>query len=193
MQLVEQRQDLRLDRHVERGGRLVGDQHLAARRPGRWRSSPAGAGRPRAGAGSRPAAPCGWGRPTSSSTSSARSVASLPEAPAVQAHRLGHLLADRLGRVQRRLASPGRSSPPRCRAPCASRDSGARPARARRALIEPSTICPPCGSRPRIDSPSIDLPQPDSPTRPSVSPGVDRRGRRCRRHARPSATAGCRW
>ena len=28
LQLVEQRQDLRLDRHVERGGRLVGDQQL---------------------------------------------------------------------------------------------------------------------------------------------------------------------
>ena len=51
-QLREQLEDLRLDRHVERGRRLVGDQQPRAGRPAPWRSSPAGASRRRAGAGS---------------------------------------------------------------------------------------------------------------------------------------------
>ena len=53
LQLVEQRQDLRLDGDVQRGGRLVADQQLAAGRPAPWRSSRAGAGRPTAGADRR--------------------------------------------------------------------------------------------------------------------------------------------
>ena len=61
-QVVDQVEDLGLDRHVERGRRLVGDQQLRASRPAPSRSSPAGAGRRRAGAGSsraaRPAAAC---------------------------------------------------------------------------------------------------------------------------------------
>ena len=49
LQLAHQVEDLRLGGHVERGGRLVGDQQarLAGRAP--WRSSRAGAGRRRAG------------------------------------------------------------------------------------------------------------------------------------------------
>mgnify|MGYP003693698733 CR=1 FL=1 len=58
LQRVEQGQDLRLDGHVEGGGRLVGDQRAWAGRRAPSRSSPAAAGRPRAGAARRrPAAP----------------------------------------------------------------------------------------------------------------------------------------
>ena len=46
----EQPQDLRLDRHVERGGRLVGDDEVGARTSAPSRSSRAGAARRRAGA-----------------------------------------------------------------------------------------------------------------------------------------------
>ena len=46
----------RLDRHVERGGRLVGDQQVGAAGERHRRSSRAGAGRPRAGADRRRAA-----------------------------------------------------------------------------------------------------------------------------------------
>ena len=49
----QQLQDLRLDGDVERGGRLVGDQQLRGRWPAPRRSSPAGAGRRKAGAGRR--------------------------------------------------------------------------------------------------------------------------------------------
>ena len=54
-QALEQVEDLRLDGHVERRGRLVGDQELRIARA-RSRSSRAGASRPRTGAGSRRAA-----------------------------------------------------------------------------------------------------------------------------------------
>ena len=50
-QAGEQVEDLRLHHHVERGGRLVGDDQLRAGRPAPSRSSPAAAARPRAGAG----------------------------------------------------------------------------------------------------------------------------------------------
>ena len=53
LQLAQQVEDLRLDRDVERRGRLVGDQQLRARRPAPWRSSPAGACRRTAGADRR--------------------------------------------------------------------------------------------------------------------------------------------
>ncbi len=50
-QLAQQLEDLRLDRDVQRGGRLVGDQQPRAGRPARSRSAPAAACRRRAGAG----------------------------------------------------------------------------------------------------------------------------------------------
>ena len=53
LQLAQQVEDLRLDRDVERGRRLVGDQQRRARRRAPSRSSRAGACRPRAGADSR--------------------------------------------------------------------------------------------------------------------------------------------
>ena len=51
LQVGEQLEDLRLDRDVERGRRLVGDQQLAARRRAPSRSARAGACRPRSRAG----------------------------------------------------------------------------------------------------------------------------------------------
>ena len=52
-ELTQQIEDLGLDRHVQRGRRLVGDENRWFTRPERWRSSPAGASPPRADAGSR--------------------------------------------------------------------------------------------------------------------------------------------
>ena len=48
LQVADQLEDLRLHGDVERGRRLVGDQHLRAARPAPWRSSRAGACRRRA-------------------------------------------------------------------------------------------------------------------------------------------------
>ena len=98
----------------------------------------------------------------------------LARGAAVQPDRLGHLLADLLGRVQRRLRvledhrhrvaaqlAQLRIGEADELAPL-ELDRAARRSRRR------------AGSRPRIERPSIDLPQPDSPTRPRVSPAVDR-------------------
>ena len=63
LQVAQQIEDLRLDRDVERRGRLVGDQQLAARRRAPWRSSPAGACRRTAGADSRRARRSASGMP----------------------------------------------------------------------------------------------------------------------------------
>ena len=52
-QLDQQLQDLGLHGDVERGRRLVGDQNSRARTPWPWRSSRAGAGRPKADADRR--------------------------------------------------------------------------------------------------------------------------------------------
>ncbi len=61
LQARDQIEDLRLHRHVERGRRLVGDQHLGLVRRAPSRSSRAGASRPRARAGSRRCAGAGRG------------------------------------------------------------------------------------------------------------------------------------
>ncbi len=81
LHVLEQLQDLRLHRDVERGGRLVGDQQvgLVGRAP--WRSSRAGAGRRRADADSCRAALCGSGMPTWSSSSRMRARAASPVSP----------------------------------------------------------------------------------------------------------------
>ena len=70
LQRAEQLEDLRLDRDVERGGRLVGDEQRRAGRRAPSRSSRAAACRPRAGADSRARAardrrcrPCRTARP----------------------------------------------------------------------------------------------------------------------------------
>ena len=63
LDLVDELEDLRLHRHVERRGRLVGDQHGRVVHAAPSRSSPAGACRPRTGAGSRGRAPAHSGCP----------------------------------------------------------------------------------------------------------------------------------
>ena len=55
LRFLQQLQDLRLHGHVERGGRLVGDQQVRLVGQAPWRSSRAGAGRRRADADSSPA------------------------------------------------------------------------------------------------------------------------------------------
>ena len=184
-QPLEELQDLGLDHHVERGRRLVADDHrrvageghrdhrplahpageLVRDRPSR---APAGCRRARA---ARPARLCASRRETSE--------------PLLQ--RLGDLIAhaaDRVERVHRALEDDRDLAPP------------VAPQRVRRLLdeVDPeqldasrSTIRAFAGSRRTSDSAVVVLPQPDSPAMPSASPsfepeahvvdGVDRRGR----------------
>ena len=101
LHLGQQLEDLRLDRDVERGGRLVGDQQLRACRPAPWRSSRAGACRRRTGADSRARGAAAFGICTSRSISTARVHRRPARQPCVRAQRLGDLLADRVDRVER--------------------------------------------------------------------------------------------
>ncbi len=99
---AHQLEDLRLDGDVERGGRLVGDQQLRARRRAPWRSSPAGACRRRADADSRRArcarrSGCRPGR--SSSTSRSARCAPRRGRDASRSD-LADLVADREHRVE---------------------------------------------------------------------------------------------
>ena len=75
LELAHQVEDLRLDGDVERGGRLVGDQEPAGRRRAPSRSSPAGACRRRAGAGTARRGARAPGCRTSCSISTARAIA----------------------------------------------------------------------------------------------------------------------
>ena len=122
LQVEDQVEDLRLDRHVQRGGRLVGDQQLrlAGQRHGDHRALPHAAGQlVRIFARTRCA---GSGILTWRSISTAlRRAAALRETFSMQPHRLGDLLADRHHRVERRSSAPERSSRSRCRGCRASR------------------------------------------------------------------------
>ena len=101
LQLAHQVEDLRLDRDVERGGRLVGDQQLRARRRAPSRSSRAAACRPRAGAGTArrgaPAPGCAPGAASRPRAASRRRATS----PRCSTSALGDLAADRQHRVER--------------------------------------------------------------------------------------------
>ena len=146
-------EDLGLDRDVERGGRLVGDQQLrlAGQRHRDHHALAQAAGQLvrvvveplAAGAAGRPGR--ALGRPL------ARGLAR--DAPAVQAHRLGDLLADRHASGSARSSGPGRPSRSRRRGPRASRARGsADQVAARRAGSLPPTMRPPGGSSRMIDS-----------------------------------------
>ena len=74
LQLAHEIEDLRLDGDVERGRRLVGDEQLRDCRRAPWRSSRAGACRPRAGADIRRARRSGSGMCTRRSISTARAA-----------------------------------------------------------------------------------------------------------------------
>ena len=100
---LEHLEDLRLDRHVERGRRLVGDQHASGCSPSPSRSSPAGACRPRTRAGTGRSAARGSGRRRGrAARSSASRAASSFMLGIVRRERLVDLVADREHRVQRR-------------------------------------------------------------------------------------------
>ena len=168
-QRADQLEDLRLDRDVERRRRLVRDQHASGRTRAPSRSSPAGASRPRTGAGSRRRAARAPGcRPTASS-SIARSRAAGGVEVRVRADLLRDLPADRVDRVERASSGPGRSSRSRGRGRPASRPGRARSGRARRSAPRPRARAA-CSSSSRITL-IIEtlLPEPDSPTMPSTS------------------------
>ena len=166
-QAVEQPQDPRLHRHVERRRRLVGDQQLAAGRRARSRSRSAGASRPRTGAGTRAARRAGSGMRTSSSSSTARCSALAPAEAEVAPDVLGELPADRQHRMERRhrILEDHREVAPRdfaqlagaaCGAGRARRSGRSPPRRRRRAAARAaraSTSSCRCRSRPRRRTP----------------------------------------
>ena len=129
-QPLQQRDDLRLDRDVERRGRLVGDDQLRARRTARARSRRAGACRRRTGAGSgrcaarRP----GCRPPRRSSMARLRACGRLERQ--VGLDRLDQLAADRVERVQ--LVSGSWKI-----APIARRGAGASPRSGRLSMRRP--------------------------------------------------------
>ena len=155
LQLADQVEHRALDRDVERGGDLVGDEHLraAGERPGEGDALPLPAGELRrvrvaARAGSR------W-TSSSSRATSARALGAAPSRAA--APRRCSRRSSSAGRA--RSTGPGRPSA----AGAAGRVSG--PAR-RRAGSGPQLT----GASPTAARASVDLPDPDSPTRPTTSP-----------------------
>ena len=171
LQLQHQPQDLRLDRNVERRGRLVGDQQLRASRPAPSRSSRAGACRRRTGADSRgPAAR----HPEYAPAAASRAPAPAP--PRVQQSRwmrTASAICAPIGvhRVQaghRLLEDHGDA----VAADVAHLRFGQRQQFLPSKRTEPETTRPLRGSSRITDSAVTLLPQPDSPTRPSVSPGA---------------------
>ena len=168
----EQLEDLRLDRDVEGGGRLVGDEQprRAGQRHRDQRALPHAAGElvrvlARAAAAGRGCRPGRAARPPPPAASFLRHV------PVLEQH-LGDLGADRDGRVQRgqRVLEDHRHV--RAAQPAQRRGRSRRAAPARRTGPTRSPATPRSGSRPMIASEVTDLPQPDSPTRPIVSPGA---------------------
>ena len=167
---LDQLEDLRLDGHVQRRRRLVGDQQLAARWPAPSRSSRAGACRPRTRAGSCRARCAASGMPTSSSISTARSRAAPSSSRRCASGTPRRSACPPCRRGAATTAGPGRSSPRRCRAARAAvarpsrgrprrRTAPGRPGVALRARVRPITV-----------RPVTLLPEPDSPTIPSVRP-----------------------
>ena len=185
---VEQAQHLRLHHHVERGRRLVGDQQprLARERERDQHALALAAGElvRVVGARAAPAArPARAARRRACDTSRRRapracsSIASPIWSP------------DALHRVERvqRALEDDRQLGPAHRAQPPGLHRRARPRR--RAAPRPSPPCPRGSSRSSAPA-SVDLPQPDSPARPSVSPDVERRGRRRARPGRRPRAAG---
>ena len=173
LQPAQQLEDLRLHRHVERGRRLVGDQHASARSPAPSRSSRAGACRPRARAGRRRRAGAASGiadqlraaRPRGSRAAARETRRGAPASPPRSARR-------RCRRGAARTAGPGRSSRCRRRAAAAARR---RAAVSRSSPVEAARGRRRARSAPRVRPITVSvetlLPEPDSPTIPSVRPG----------------------
>ena len=174
LHLAQQVEDLRLDRHVERGRRLVGDQQFgAAGQRHRDHHALAHAARELVRVVVDPPL---RRRDVHQAQHLDRPVDRLaPAEVLVQAHHLGDLLADRVDRVERghRLLEDD------ARSPCCG--CGCIASRAERHEVAalpqdlPATILP--GGIAISFSTDIAvtvLPQPDSPTTPSVSPRLDR-------------------
>ena len=105
--------DLRLDRHVERGRRLVGDQDATARSRSPWRSSRAGASRRRTRAGTGRRAARGSGRRPARAARSRASARRRRSPSSCARARLPRSGCRPSGRGSATSSGPGRSS--RCR------------------------------------------------------------------------------
>ena len=164
LQVAQQVDDLRLDRDVQRGDRLVGDDQLraAARAPGRCRC--AGAGRRRTRAGSGCSAP-----------GSARPAPAAPApAPCTPPGGLMPLTCSGIATIRPTVCRGFSEAYGSWKMICRSWRSGRSARRPACVMSRPSnTILPAVGSSSRTSiRPVVVLPQPDSPTRPSVSPGA---------------------
>ena len=125
LQLGEQLEDLALDRHVERGGRLVGDQQLGlAGQRHRDHHALLLAARQLVRVARRAAASARACRPRPAAPRRARSAARRPR-PRCLHQRLGELLADGEHRVQRASSGPGTRRRSPCRAAPAARPAPA--------------------------------------------------------------------
>ena len=97
---LQQVEDLRLDGHVERRGRLVGDQEVGLGRPASSRSSRAASGRRSCGTGTRRCGARARGCRPCRSHSIALARAAAPRSAVWRLDRLDDLLADAHHRVQ---------------------------------------------------------------------------------------------
>ena len=173
-------EDLRLDRDVERGRRLVGDDQRPAGAAARSRSRRAGACRRRTGADRRRAAAPrpGCRRASAPSTARARARALLDRrscASSASAHLRRRCVSTGLSVIIGSWNTMAMRSPADARA---ARSAAGRRAPARRAGSSRATIRPGGSTRPRSEKPVTLLPEPDSPTSPSTSPRA-----RSKRHA----------
>ena len=160
LELLQQVDDLRPDRHVERADRLVGDDHRGVERERPRQRPPAGAARRTARAGN--AGRVTGDSPTTSSSSRTRWLPLGAGPDVVDAERLGDARAGPPLRVERRRRvledhlelGPLRPVP-----------AVLRVQRRPRNRIVPDVG----GMSPTMARPSVVLPLPDSPTSPTVS------------------------
>ena len=175
-QVAQHVEDPGLDGHVQRGGRLVGDQQLRVGRPAPSRSSPAAACRRRAGAGTRAAAAAGQrdadqleqldrprpARPRRACPRCRRSTSPIWRPDGEHRVQRGHRLLEDVGDLR------GRG----CRAARASGSSSSV------AALEPdaSRRCVAVRGSSRVSDIAVTLlPQPDSPTSAEHLAGARRR------------------
>ena len=167
-QVVEDRHDLGLRRHVERGRRLVGEDAGAARSAAHAAIITRCSMPPESSCGYCASRRSPSSMPTSRRASTARCCASLRDGAPVRAQRLGHEVADRAHRVdvRARVLEDHRD----LAAVVTQRiRRAAHRRRGRRSGSRPPTAAP-AGSSRAIARAVIDLPEPDSPTRPTASP-----------------------
>ena len=111
LQVAQQVEDLLLDRHVERGGRLVGDQEVGLGGQRRSRSSRAASGRRSCGTGTSSMRALGLGDADAlRAIRCALARAAAPRSVGVRLDRLDDLVADLHHRIERRWVSFSTSS-----------------------------------------------------------------------------------